>query len=46
MASLWSLLNTRAISVSVANDALEFGISWLGILLVVGLMLLWRRLKR
>jgi len=46
MASLWSLLNSRAISVSVANDALNFGISWLGIVLVVAAMLLWRRLRR
>jgi len=46
MASLWSLLNTRAISVSVANDALNFGISWLGIVLIIAAMLLWRRLRR
>jgi hypothetical protein len=46
MSSLWSLVNTRAIYVSVAHDAFNFEISWLGILLVIGAMLLWRRLRR
>jgi hypothetical protein len=46
MESLWSLINTRALSVSVARDAFSFEISWLGIILVVGAMLLWRYLRR
>ncbi len=46
MVSLWNLINTRAISVSVAHDAFNFEISWLGIVLIVGAMLLWRRLRR
>jgi hypothetical protein len=46
MASLWSLINTRALSVSVAQGAFEFELSWLGILLIVGAMLLWRFLRR
>ena len=46
MGSLWSLLNTRAISISVANGQVDFGISWLGILIVIGLLFLWRRLRR
>jgi len=46
MASLWSWLNTHALSVSVANGAVDFGISWLGIFLIIGAMLLWRHLRR
>jgi hypothetical protein len=46
MASLWSLVNTRALSVSVAQGAFQFELSWLGILLIVGAMLLWRYLRR
>jgi hypothetical protein len=46
MASLWSLINNRAISVDVAQGAFDFGISWLGILLIIGAMLLWRHLRR
>jgi hypothetical protein len=46
MSSLWVLVNTRAISVSVAEGAFDFEISWLGIILIVGAMLLWRRLRR
>ena len=46
MQSLWSLINTRALSVSVAHDAFSFEISWFGILLIVGAMLLWRHLRR
>jgi ABC-type nickel/cobalt efflux system permease component RcnA len=46
MASFWSLLNERALSVSVAQGAFNFEISWFGILLIVGAMLLWRYLRR
>ena len=46
MASFWSLVNTRALSVSVAQGAFDFEISWLGVLLIVGAMLLWRFLRR
>lgn len=46
MISLWALVNTRALSVSVAQGAFEFELSWLGILLIVGAMLLWRFLRR
>jgi hypothetical protein len=46
MASLWSLVNTRALSVSVAQGAFQFELSWLGILLIIGAMLLWRYLRR
>jgi hypothetical protein len=46
MASLWALVNTRALSVSVAQGAFEFELSWLGILLIIGAMLLWRFLRR
>jgi hypothetical protein len=46
MASFWTLLNERALSVSVAQGAFNFEISWFGILLIVGAMLLWRYLRR
>jgi hypothetical protein len=46
MESLWSFINTRALSVSVAQGAFSFELSWLGILLIVGAMLLWRYLRR
>src|ERR1700730_15940475 len=46
MASLWSLVNTRALSVEVAQGAFSFEISWLGILLIIGALLLWRHLRR
>jgi len=46
MASFWTLLNERALSVSVAQGAFNFEISWFGIVLIVGAMLLWRYLRR
>jgi hypothetical protein len=46
MSSLWTFLNTRALSVSVAHDAFSFEISWLGIALILGALLLWRHLRR
>ena len=46
MISLWNLINTRAIAVSIADNAFHFEISWLGILLIIGAMFLWRRLRR
>ena len=46
MSSIWSLINTRALSVTVAQGAFDFEISWFGILLIVGAMLLWRHLRR
>ena len=46
MDTFWSVLNARALSVSVAHDAFSFEISWLGVALVIGAMLLWRYLRR
>jgi hypothetical protein len=46
MSTLWAIINMRALSVSVAQDAFNFEVSWLGILLVFALMFLWRRLRR
>ncbi len=46
MDALWTFLKAPAIHVAVARDAFVFDISWLGIVLVVGAMLLWRRLRR
>jgi hypothetical protein len=46
MAGIWSLINTRALSVSLAQGAFNFELSWLGLLLIVGALLLWRYLRR
>jgi hypothetical protein len=46
MAAFWSLINTKALSVSLAQGAFSFEISWFGILLIFGAMLLWRYLRR
>ena len=42
----WSVLKERAIFVSFAGDAFHFDLSWLGIILVIAAMALWRRLRR
>jgi hypothetical protein len=46
MAGIWSLINTRALSISLAQGAFNFELSWLGLLLIVGALLLWRYLRR
>jgi hypothetical protein len=46
MDAVWSALNGRALAVSVAHDAFNFEISWLGVVLVSGAMLVWRHLRR
>ncbi|HZB93046.1 MAG TPA: hypothetical protein VE397_16485 [Stellaceae bacterium] len=46
MGAFWSLINTRALSVSLAQGAFNFELSWLGLLLIVGALLLWRFLRR
>ena len=46
MAAFWSLINTRALSVSLAQGAFSFELSWFGIALIVGALLLWRYLRR
>jgi LPXTG-motif cell wall-anchored protein len=46
MDSLWTFLKGRALYVSVGHDAFTFNISWLGIALVVGALLLFRYLRR
>ncbi|HXP30795.1 MAG TPA: LPXTG cell wall anchor domain-containing protein [Stellaceae bacterium] len=46
MESLWAFLKAPAIHIAVARDAFVFDISWLGIVLVVGALLLFRRLRR
>jgi hypothetical protein len=46
MDTLWTFLKGRALSVSLAHDAFNFEISWLGILIVVALLLLFRYLRR
>jgi hypothetical protein len=44
--TLWAFLKGRALYVSIAHDAFNFEISWLGILIVVAAMLLIRHLRR
>jgi len=44
--SFLAFLRAPALHVAIARDAFVFDISWLGIVLVVGAMLLWRWLKR
>jgi len=46
MESLWAFLRAPAIHVAIARDAFVFDISWLGIVLVVGALLLFRYLRR
>ncbi len=46
MEAIWTFLKGRALYVSVAHDAFTFDISWLGIILVIGAMLLFRHLRR
>jgi len=46
MDTLWTFLKGRALYVSVAHDAFTFDISWFGIILVIGAMLLFRHLRR
>ena len=43
---LWAFLRAPAIHVAIARDAFVFDISWLGIVLVVGALLLFRYLRR
>ena len=46
MEAIWTFLKGQALSVSVAHDAFNFNISWLGIILVVAALLLLRYLRR
>ena len=46
MHSILNILRERALFVSFADDAFHFDISWLGIILVALLVLLWRRIRR
>jgi hypothetical protein len=46
MDKLWAFLQERALSVSIAHDAFNFGVSWLGIVLLVAGALLIRYLRR
>lgn len=46
MESLWSFLKAPAVHVAVARDAFTFDISWLGVVLVVGALLIFRHLRR
>jgi hypothetical protein len=42
----WSILKERAVFISFAGDAFHFDVSWLGIILIIVAMVLWRRLRR
>ncbi len=46
MDSIWNVLKEKALYVSFAGDAFHFEISWLGVILVVAIMFVWRRLRR
>ena len=46
MTELWNILRERALFVSFAGDAFHFEISWLGVILVIAAMVIWRRLRR
>jgi hypothetical protein len=46
MESLWAFLKAPAIHLAVARDAFVFDISWLGIVLVIGGLLVLRYLRR
>lgn len=46
MESVWAFLKAPAIHIAVARDAFVFDISWLGVVLVVGALLLFRHLRR
>jgi len=46
MSAVWDTLRERALFVSFAGDAFHFEISWLGIILAVATLFVWRRLRR
>lgn len=46
METFLAFLRAPAVHVAIARDAFVFDVSWLGIVLVVGAVLLWRRLRR
>jgi hypothetical protein len=46
MNSILNILKERALYVSFADDAFHFDISWLGIVLVAIVLVIWRRIKR
>ncbi len=46
MDSIWNVLKEKALYVSFAGDAFHFEISWLGVILVIAFMLIWRRIRR
>lgn len=46
MDAIWTFLKGRALFVSVAHDAFNFEISWLGIALILGAALIIRHLRR
>ena len=46
MSDAWNVLKERAVFISFAGDAFHFDVSWLGIILIVAAMFLWRRLRR
>ena len=46
MESLWNFLKAPAVHVAIARDAFTFDISWLGVVLVIGALLLFRHLRR
>jgi predicted ABC-type sugar transport system permease subunit len=46
MSSIWNTLRERAVYVSFAGDAFHFDISWLGVIILIAAVVMWRRLRR
>jgi hypothetical protein len=46
MNSIWRTIHEQAISVSAANGAFHFDISWLGVITAIAVVVVWRRLRR
>lgn len=46
MDAIWTFLKGRALYVSVAHDAFNFELSWLGLVLLIFFALLIRHLRR
>jgi hypothetical protein len=46
MGSLWAVLKGQALYVSFAHDTFNFEVSWIGVIVVVGVLILFRFRRR
>jgi hypothetical protein len=46
MQQIWDFLRAPAVHIAIARDAFVFDVSWLGIVIVGGGLVLWRYLRR